>query len=240
MSEFERELSAFRLVQTHYGDDLQAVAGRELGDANRWPELIWLNQLVYPYLTDDESLASDRVLLNGSYIRVPSPQGSATIEQEPVEVFARDCGLWDRSLAANENGDFAVTSGVDNLKQQLRHAINTPRGQQKRHPEYGCLVWSLFGTVNGPAAGRLGGEYVKATIRSDYRINRVISVVADVTGDQLRVTAKAEAISGEIIDLTNEFPDQQVDEPSEQERLIMYFDLLHEFVHHKLPTYVSG
>lgn len=240
MSQFERELTSFRLVSTNHGDSLQSVASRELGDANRWPELVWLNDLLPPYLTDDESLATDQVLLNGAHLRVPSAATSPVEETEFAEIFARDCGLFGKSLAANEAGDFAITSGVDNLTQQLRHAINTPRGQQTRHPEYGCLVWSLFGSVTGPTAARLGADYVKATIGSDYRISQVLSAVADISGDAVRVTARAEAISGGIIDLTNQNPDFAIEPASKDEELMMHIDLLHQFVHFTLPTRING
>lgn len=240
MSEFEKELTSFRLARTHHGDSLQALCARELGDANRWPELVWLNDLTPPYLTDDPALASDRVLLSGSFIRVPSAAKAVVEEAEYAQIFARDCGLYGKRLAANEAGDFALTSGVDNLTQQLRHAINTPRGQQTRHPDYGCLVWTLFGTVNGPTATRLGAEYVKSTLGADYRVSRVISAVAESNGDAVNITAQAEAIDGGIIDLINENPDALIERPSEDDQMIMHFDLLHEFVHFTLPTNING
>lgn len=240
MSEFERELTSFRLVQTHQGDTLQAVAAREVGDANRWPELVWLNNLIPPYLTGNPDDVAEQVLLYGAFIRVPAATTSPVEETEYSQIFGRDCGLYGKRLAANESGDFALTSGVDNLTQQLRHGINTPRGQQTRHPQYGCLVWSLFGTVNGPMAARLGAEYVKATIAADYRISKVISTVAEVSGDSVRVTARAEAIAGGVIDLTNENPDQLVDAPTEGEQLIMHVDLLDDFVQQRLPRNING
>lgn len=137
MSEFERELKSFRLEQTHYGDTLQSVATRVLGDANRWPELVWINNLVPPYLTDDVGLVGDQILLTGAFIRVPATTTSAVSETDFSQIFGRDCGMYGKRLAANGDGDFAMSSGIDNLSQQLRHGVNTPRGQQTRHPEYG-------------------------------------------------------------------------------------------------------
>lgn len=195
MSEFERALPTFRLVQTHHGDDLQAVASRELGDANRWPELVWLNELVYPYLTDDPLRVLAGVVLNGSQIRVPAPAGFSEDKEGNDDIYERDCVLRGRLLNA-DNGDFSIVTGVDNLTQQLRHAINTPRGQQRRHPEYGCLVWRLLGRASGPAAGMLGGEYVKATLEADYRVAGVPRAQAVVKGDTVSVIAEAEAIAG--------------------------------------------
>lgn len=204
MSEFERPLPSYRLVQTHHGDDLQAVAHRELGDANRWPELVWINSLVHPYLTDDERLAGPGVLLNGSLLKVPAPIGFTEEKQSTDDVYERDCLLRGRLLEDDGAGDFAVVAGIDNLTQQLSHAINTPRGQARRHPEYGCLIHRLKGRVNGPVGAALGAEYVKATLLADYRVVAVPSSVAEVAGDTTRVTATAEALSGGLIKLQAE------------------------------------
>lgn len=201
MNEFERERPSFRLVETRHGDDLQAVAAREMGDANRWPELVWLNELTHPYLTDDERLVSASVLLTGSLLRVPAPVGVVTDDADRGQVYERDCLLVNRRLTDDGAGDFAVVAGSANLTQQLKHRINTPRGQARRHPEYGCLVWRLLGTVNGPLAGALGAQYVKSALLADYRVSSVQSAVADVQGDAVRVTAKAEAIAGGAVDV---------------------------------------
>lgn len=194
-------MPAFRLAQTHWGDDLQAVASRELGDANRWPELIWLNALVHPYITTDERRVGAGVLLAGALIKVPSATAVYTDDAARGQVYERDCSLLGRQLQDDGNGDLAVLRGADNLRQQLQHALDTPRGQARRHPEYGCLVWRLQGRVSGPTAARLGAEYVKATMLSDYRVARVESATAEVAGDVIRITARAVAIEGGVVDI---------------------------------------
>lgn len=201
MSEFERPLPSFRLVETHHGDDLQAIAHREMGDANRWPELVWINALVHPYITDDEARVGPGVLLSGSFIKVPAPAGVWTDDAERGQVYERDAALVGKHLVVSEGGDLAVVAGADNLRQQLTHRINTPRGQARRHPEYGCMVWRIMGTVNGPTAGMLGAEYVNSALAADYRVAEVISAKAEVSGDAVRITARARAIEGGIIDL---------------------------------------
>lgn len=203
MSEFEREMPNYRLAETVRGDTLQRVAAREMGDANRWPELVWLNSLVSPYLTDDASQAGATTLLTGSLIRVPAPTGMFTDPDEIGQVYERDCKLVRRRLIDDGNGDILVASGSDNLKQQLTHRVVTPRGQLVRHSDYGCLVWQLHGKVAGPVAGLLGAQYVKAAVQADYRVSQVTSSTAEITGDVTRITATAEAIAGGKVDISN-------------------------------------
>lgn len=201
MSEFERDLPSYRLAETNFGDDLQAVAARELGDANRWPELVWINRLRHPYLTDDSRAVSDGVLLNGAFIKVPAPAGVYSDAAEKGQVYERDCRLVAKQLTVDSGGDLAILSGADNLRQQIEHRVITPRGQARRHPEYGCLVWRLIGTKNGPVAGTMAASYIKSAVRADYRIRDVPDCKAEVIGDAIRINAKAIAIEGGVVDL---------------------------------------
>lgn len=201
MSEFEREIPSYRLAKTHRGDDLQAVAHRELGNANRWVELVWLNRLSHPYLTDDENQVTTSVILTGSLIKVPAPKGVYTDDADQGRAYGRDVRIANGLLGADETGDVAIAAGVENLTQQLKHAIDTPRGQLRRHPGYGCLVHSLKGTVTGPLASAIGAQHVRATLKADYRVSAVKSSVAVAVGDSTRFTAKVEAIAGDSVDI---------------------------------------
>lgn len=201
MNEFERKLPSFRLAEIHHGDDLQTVADREMGDANRWHELVWINGLMPPYITDDPDRVRPGVLLSGSFIKVPAPAGFSTDGADRGQVYERDCLMTNRQLGVDDSGDLLVASGADNLRQQLAHRIMTPRGQARRHPEYGCLIYRLIGTVSGPVAGMLGAEYVKAAIKADYRVSDVDTAQAEIVGDAIHITARAVAIEGGIVDL---------------------------------------
>jgi phage baseplate assembly protein W len=201
MSEFEREQPSYRIAQTRYGDSLQDVAAREIGDANKWPELIWLNDLQPPYLTDDPAQVSTSVLLAGSIIKVPAPVGVANPSANPNQIYERDCLLKRKMLQADGSGDLMIVTGTKNLKQQLEHAIATPKGQAQRHSEYGCMAHHLIGKVTGSPTTMLGAEYVKSTLEADYRISSVLYAEVEVVGDVVNITAAAESISGAKVDV---------------------------------------
>ena len=82
-------LNGFRFAETRFGDTLQAVAMRELGDGKRWFELAAINGLVPPYITDDATLSGGGVLLSGALVLVPAAT-SAAITTDPDLVFDRD------------------------------------------------------------------------------------------------------------------------------------------------------
>lgn len=201
MSEFDRPLSGYRLVDTLYGDTLQKVASRELGNADRWTDLANINNLLPPYITDDASIASSRVLLSGGTIIVPAQSkiSEASDSTDPDKIYQVDMGLTDGELSADENGDFVVFNGRDNLKQALEHRVDVERGELMWHPEYGSLHRTLIGTVNGPTAGTLAAKYVEATLKADPRVQTVISTVATVVGDQIKVAADVMPIVGRSI-----------------------------------------
>lgn len=204
MTAFSKEMPSYRIAATEHGDTIKLVAARELGDSNRWPELVWLNTLVWPYITDDPTRAGTGVLLSGQFIKIPAPAGVLSERAETGQVFERDVKMNNRMLEADDSGDFLVVSGSKNLVQQLQHRIITPRGQAMRHPTYGSLLYRLIGRVNGPAAGMLGAEYTKSAVLSDYRIRSVEYAQATPTGDKIPVTARAVTIAGGVVDLTIE------------------------------------
>lgn len=194
---FARTLDGWRYVDTHHGDTLQRIAARELGDAGRWYELISLNGLTYPYLTDDPALASDTVLLTGSAIMIPAA-GQAGHAGDPMSVFGQDVALPNGQLQVN-NGDLATLSGVDNLSQALRHNIDTEPGDLLFHPRYGCGAHHLLGRADAPANALLAEGYIRRSLSADPRVASVRQVTVAVQGDVLAPTAVVEAVNGQNV-----------------------------------------
>lgn len=204
MSVFSRPMPSYRIAATEHGDTIRSIAAREMGDANRWPELVWLNDLVWPYITDDPSRVGPGVLLSGDVIRIPAPVGVSVRDDDPNRVFERDVRMAGRQMRATEGGDFEVVAGASNLAQQLTHRVATPKGQLIRHPEYGSTLYRILGRVSGPAANVLANDYTRAALLSDYRVRSIESLKASTDGDAVRVRARVETIAGGIVDVVRE------------------------------------
>lgn len=199
MSEFERPQPNYRLAETQFSDTLPLVAAREMADANRWVELVWLNSLLPPYIVDDPRRVAPGVLLSGSVIKIPVPTG--WINDDRTNSYESDVALTNRQLTATPTGDLSVATGVDNLTQQLSHRVVTPRGQAVRHPDYGCMIWMLQGKKNGPVVEMLASEYVKSALAADYRVSSVNLSLANIDLDAIRVRAQVTAVNGASVEI---------------------------------------
>lgn len=194
---FDRPLTGYRWVQIRWGDTLQTIAAREIGDAGRWYDLIAYNRLRPPYLAET---AADGVLAYGGLILLPAPAPIAYSALDPDSVFERDIALTNRQLLDDGAGDILVVEGRQNLAQALRHRVMTERGELLFHASYGCAARRLIGTINGPTAALLAARYVQAAIQADPRIQRVSKSEAQVVGDAINVTVEAVPIVGRRVD----------------------------------------
>lgn len=188
-----------RYVETNWGDTLQAIALRELGDSARWTDLIWLNDLLPPFITDDPLLAGDRVLLSGAKIAVPML--SAGIDPDEKETFGVDVALDRNGAILIANGDVQILSGFQNLKIALVRRVITEKRAKGFSPEYGCWVSLLRGVKLGAAQLALAAFYVKSALLEDDRVKTVLSCVAVADGDSIKVSATVQPIDGKDLSL---------------------------------------
>lgn len=199
MTDFTRPISGFRFVHTQYGDTLQTVALRELGDAAQWSTLIWFNKLVPPYLTDDASQVRAGVLLTGATIRVPAASAEVDAAVFPDDVFLADCEL-DKGQFQFKDGDFALVSGRANLHQAIAHRIVTDHGELLFHPTYGANLNRLIG-LSAPVRRMVAAEYVDDALLQETRIQKVNLVTASIDGDKLAIAAEVVPITGANINV---------------------------------------
>jgi len=102
------QVPAYRIAETFHGDTMQTIAFRELGNANRWVDLVYLNRLRPPFITNDSDLGVPGVLLAGNPIKVLVPAPFVVSAQDPGDIFLRDAALNNQVLEATEEGDFSL------------------------------------------------------------------------------------------------------------------------------------
>lgn len=192
-----REAPNVRYVDIQYGDDLRRISLRELGTAEKWVDLVLLNDLKPPYIAET---ASKGVLAYGDRIALPAASASISAAQNPAAVYGVDARVTNKRLVI-EGGDISVVAGVSNLGQALTHRVTVPKRELAFHPEYGCYVRTLLGRMNGPSAGQLAAFYVKSSLMEDPRVSSVPSCVATVLGDQISVEATVQPVSGKPVEL---------------------------------------
>lgn len=202
-TQFDRPLYGFRFAEILFGDTLQVIAARELGDASRWVDLIAYNKLVPPFVTDDPLEAGPGVLQSGSLIVVPAPSPAVSATSDPDKVFEKDVGLGRGGELMVAGGDFGVAEGRDNLRQALKNRIETDRGELMFHPDYGSNIRRLVGSVNGPTASLLAAQYAKSAVQMDTRVSRVTKSVASVVGEVINVSVDAETVAGRAVTVTS-------------------------------------
>lgn len=200
MTDFTKQYSGYRYAPTRRGDTIQQIAYRELGDANDWAKLAWFNNLIPPFITDDESEAGPRVLLTGAQIKIPTAASEADQAGDADNVLLTDCSLSKgRLMADSATGDFSIVSGRENLKQAISHRIVTDPGELIYHPGYGCKIQRRKGSKNNAVALLIGRMDVQDALQQEGRLKRINKITTSSNGDVLSATADVTPISGDSV-----------------------------------------
>ncbi len=192
-------MAGFRHIQTLFGDTLQRISLRELGDAKHWPKIAALNGLRPPYLTDDPAEVDEGILLTGSVIYLPVQV--AGVADENSDPFFTDIQLEGGRIAVS-GGDMVLTSGDSNLLQALRHRVSVERKELMFWPDYGCYARTVLGRGASNGSGQLAAFYVRSALLEDPRVKSVEKIEATIVGDQISVVAEVIPVTGKSLSFT--------------------------------------
>lgn len=188
-------MSKVRQIAVRQGDDLRAIAARELGDATRWTELATLNDLRLPFIVNSYRL-TDRLphtLIWGDTLLLPWETNAARVPS-PTSNFGIDIALPHGQLAATAGGDLATVQGRDNIVQALGHRLRTLRGELPYHPAYGSHVALALSLPAGPFSSMMAAAWAQEALVEEPRLARVLAVDGHADGDVLRVAASVGAV----------------------------------------------
>jgi len=184
-----------------YGDTIRMIAQRELGNADLWTEIIALNNLSYPYISDTPA---DGVVTPGDTIYLPVLD-TEDIPAEEVS-FGTDLALsTDKinlsyyrggDLTVAVDGDYQLVSELDCLRQDLAHRKMTPLGTVPYHPSYGSNLTTIVGSKKDENWRIKARLEVERTIKCDPRVTDVRDVTIEdlPTGIRIDYTAVAKGI----------------------------------------------
>jgi phage baseplate assembly protein W len=182
------------------GDTVRMIAQRELGSAELWIDIVSLNNLSYPYVSD---IPGTGIAVPGDELIIPV---DSSIEIQEETSFGTDLHLstdkFNLTLASGGDltvgvdGDYSLVAEMDCLKQDLSHRKMTPLGTLPYHPTYGSELTTIVGSkkdVNWKIKAQLETE---RTLRCDPRISDVRDVaVEDIpTGVKIDYTAVAKGV----------------------------------------------
>lgn len=185
-------------VALEQSETLPAFAQRTMGDPDRWPELLELNQMASPFTGPDGA-----PLTAGLVLRVPALDGIAGTSAP--ELFGVDLQMDDGdALVLDGTTDFALVRGPANLNQALRRRLLARRGENLAFPQWGMPALVGEGAVGGTAA------YVAAETRAqmlrDNRIRTVTRVNVTREGGAFVVSFDAKTADGGTIPVVAPFP----------------------------------
>lgn len=208
-----------------YGDTIQTITQKYLGDMHRWGEIAEFNNLRYPYITEsleERNERPDNLVTIGDTLLIPvtevgkkdlismlkrtdeynqeevmSMALGKDIDIMPVEGFLGQITSDAEVLELKDDGRGRLKTrrGVENLKQALYTRICTPKGSYLGHVDYGSDVQQYIGMKGGQETTTLINLELERTIRSDGRVEDVILNGFRQKGETYMVSFQIKALS---------------------------------------------
>lgn len=188
------DINASRQVRILGNDTLQTIAARELGDPDRYRELIILNNLKPPYL---DTVAAEGVLKIGDNILLPSVQATTEMGvrrnidynitkflSETEKNFGVDIRVTeDYDLSISNTRDIDLVAGIENMSQAVLLKLFLEPGSLKRHRQIGADLQI------GEKSVELGvvRNQVVNSLSSDSRVETIPFVGLEQEGNQIVV-----------------------------------------------------
>jgi len=128
------------LVAVHPGDSIESMALRYYGDPDGVTELISLNNLRYPYISDRTMPGT---LGPGSRIIVPQLSSSASNTINPPGITDPDIAVLGSDLAMSSTGDFVLKAGSNVTGSQMD--LDIVSGEQCYIQNQDCRIKTIKG-----------------------------------------------------------------------------------------------
>jgi len=178
---------AVKQMKLPYGTTLERLAQQELGDSTRWGEIVEVNNLKAPYISDDPQESRDGVIRAGQNILIPIPvrNGFSQVPVGKENKLTKNMSELERSLGTDlkinkdfdlvltSSGDLELVAGAENMAQGTLLKLSYEPGEVMLYPELGSglIVGSKFPPV----------EEIKDRITNSLLQDNRIQKVADLS-----------------------------------------------------------
>ncbi len=201
-----QSLPAVRQYTVSVGDTLERIAQRELGNTDRWVEIVEINNLVAPYLTDDITSTENGVRKPGETILIPevAQEGFSNLpngKEHPLTAnlseleksFGVDLKLTkDYDLSLSNTNDLETIASTDNLAQSVLLKLFYEKGELVHAPEIGV------GLIVGSKISNLDDikDAVVQTLLQDPRVDSItdLAIIRDNSEIKLAFNLKAKSV----------------------------------------------
>jgi len=178
------------------GDTIQTIAARELGDPDRFRELILLNKLQPPYIDDT---SAEGVLIPGDSILIPRftsalDMGARESKLYPISealsvqerAFGIDLRLDGKNdIVLTNRGDYDLIGGILNFTQALLIKLSLEPGSLKRHLAIGTGL-QPGNKITSRKLGEIRNQ-VYNSLLADTRTQSVPSVIISVDNSKVEI-----------------------------------------------------
>lgn len=183
--------TAVKQARYESGQTLERIAQKQLGDSTRWGEIVEVNGLKAPYVTDDASSTLPNVLKPGDKYLIPTPAQNGFSQVPAAKDIKTTVGLSELEkslgtdfkltgafdLSLSNSGDIEVVSGAQNMAQATMVKLAYQKGEVMRYPEMGA---GLIPGVKFPPIENIK-DGLTNTLLQDARIQAVedLSIIRD-------------------------------------------------------------
>lgn len=181
------------------GDNIFSIAEKLFGNPERWFELVLLNDLVFPYITD--GAGGDKVKGVGDtlfYITEGTDMTTFQIYLKEYEIF--DVSLYGCDIAISDTREIMFSDNdvgffYDErlVRQSILLRFTTELGSYRLNPNFGFPV--IVGTKEMLPVLTI----LNSVLSSDFRVSRANIMNIEVIGDMLSLNIKLELKGGREI-----------------------------------------